>query len=149
MEQNLSQSSGNRPTHLYRKVLLGLALLSALGILGRNFTRRTEASVLPILDFVEYWAAGRLCLTNGNPYSWKAMLELEKSVGMKPAHSPTTGEEYVVPTSAWNDTGPQGAGYYRETPGGGAELLNVEPHLTKASFPYPGTPTLAHVMTAK
>lgn len=43
------------------------------------------------------------------------------------ATSPTTGEEYVVPTSAWNDTGPQGAGYYRETPGGGAELLNVEP----------------------
>jgi hypothetical protein len=93
MEPNLPQSSGNRPTHLFRKVLLGFALLSALGILGWNFTRRTEASVLPILDFVEYWAAGRLCLTNSNPYSWDAMLELEKSVGMKPAHSPTTGEE--------------------------------------------------------
>src|SRR6266478_31527 len=93
MEPNLPQSSGNRPTHLFRKVLLGLALLSALGILGWNFARRTETSVLPTLDFVEYWAAGRLCLAGSNPYSWYDMLALEKSVGMKPNHSPETGEE--------------------------------------------------------
>ncbi|HEY8039875.1 MAG TPA: hypothetical protein VIF15_08790 [Polyangiaceae bacterium] len=36
------------------------------------------------------------------------------------------GEEIVAPTSMWNDTGPQGAGYYQATPGGGVELLTPE-----------------------
>jgi hypothetical protein len=93
MEPIAKESPGPRPTSLFRKVLLGLALTAALAFLAMHFTRQESRSVLPILDFVEYWAAGRLCLTNGNPYSWDAMLELEKSVGMKPDHSPTTGEE--------------------------------------------------------
>ena len=47
--------------------------------------------------------------------------------GQDRATSPTTGTEYVVPQSAWNATGPQGAGYYRALPGnGGSELLNVQ-----------------------
>lgn len=50
-----------------------------------------------------------------------AILDQERAV------SPTTGEEYIVPTSAWNPSGPQGAGYYRATPGGGAELLETPP----------------------
>jgi hypothetical protein len=73
--------------------MLGLALAGALGFLGWHFSRQTDKSVLPTLDYVEYWAAGRLCLAGENPYSWDAMLALEKSVGMKPNKSPDTGEE--------------------------------------------------------
>jgi hypothetical protein len=50
-----------------------------------------------------------------------AILDQERAV------SPTTGEEYIVPTSAWNATGPQGAGYYRAVPGGSPELLETPP----------------------
>jgi hypothetical protein len=49
-----------------------------------------------------------------------AMLDQERAV------SPTTGETYVVPYNAWNESGPQGAGYYRATPGGGAERLQTD-----------------------
>jgi len=35
----------------------------------------------------------------------------------------SSGTTFPAPTSAWNATGPQGAGYYKATPGGGAELL--------------------------
>ena len=50
-----------------------------------------------------------------------SILDQERAV------SPTTGEEYIVPTSAWNATGPQGAGYYRAVPGGSPELLQTPP----------------------
>jgi hypothetical protein len=46
--------------------------------------------------------------------------------GQDRAVSPSTGEEYVVPTNAWRTDGAQGAGYYRQVPGGGEERLNVE-----------------------
>ncbi len=50
-----------------------------------------------------------------------SILDQERAV------SPTTGEEYIVPTSAWNSSGAQGAGYYREVPGGTPELLETPP----------------------
>jgi hypothetical protein len=37
-----------------------------------------------------------------------------------------SGDTYVVPYNAWSDTGPQGAGYYVATPGGGSEKLEVQ-----------------------
>jgi hypothetical protein len=93
MESNLSQASAARPTSLFRKVLMGSALAAALAFLVFHFSRQEGKSILPVLDFVEYWAAGRLYFAHGNPYSWDQMLELEKSVGMKPYLSPDTGEE--------------------------------------------------------
>jgi len=46
--------------------------------------------------------------------------------GQDRAVSPSSGAEYVVPQSAWNPSGPQGAGYYRALPGnGGVELLTT------------------------
>lgn len=93
MESNLPQASATWSTSLFRKVLLGSALAAALAFLVLHFSRQEGKSILPVLDFVEYWAAGRLCFANGNPYSWDQMLELEKSVGMKPYLSPETGEE--------------------------------------------------------
>ena len=38
--------------------------------------------------------------------------------------SPSSGEKYVVPWNAWSETGPQGAGYYRQVPGGGVERMD-------------------------
>ena len=67
--------------------------------------------------------------------SWKAREEAQDRTnlgfddairGQDRAISPTTGEEYVCPNNMWNAEGPQGAGYYRQTPSGGTELLNVE-----------------------
>jgi hypothetical protein len=42
------------------------------------------------------------------------------------ARSPSTGEAYTVPWNAWSATGPDGAGYYRQVPGGGVERLDVD-----------------------
>ena len=42
------------------------------------------------------------------------------------AKSPSTGEAYTVPWNAWSATGPAGAGYYRQVPGGGVERLDVD-----------------------
>ncbi|MFT3696881.1 MAG: hypothetical protein QM831_27310 [Kofleriaceae bacterium] len=47
-------------------------------------------------------------------------------LGQDHTRSPSTGETYVVPNNAWSDTGPQGAGYYRQLPGGGVERLDVQ-----------------------
>ncbi|HEY1554387.1 MAG TPA: hypothetical protein VGF94_06100 [Kofleriaceae bacterium] len=49
----------------------------------------------------------------------------DSMLGQERTVSPSSGEEYVVPTNAWSETGPQGAGYYRAVPGGGAERLDV------------------------
>jgi hypothetical protein len=43
-------------------------------------------------DFIEYWSAGRLNLTGGNPYSYAQMMELEQQHGWK--------EE--LPVMMWN-----------------------------------------------
>ncbi|HEX4452105.1 MAG TPA: hypothetical protein VH143_14600 [Kofleriaceae bacterium] len=42
------------------------------------------------------------------------------------AKSPSSGETYTVPWNAWSATGPDGAGYYRQVPGGGVERLDVD-----------------------
>ncbi len=55
-------------------ILLGLAL-AALWVL------HTRLNVFPPDDFVEYWSAGRLTITGGNPYDVVQMLSLEKSAG--------------------------------------------------------------------
>jgi Glycosyltransferase family 87 len=89
---NLPQASLTRRS-FFRRVLLGLAAAAVVLFLVLNVSRLSNRSVLPVVDFVEYWAAGRLCMAGGNPYSWDDMLELEKSVGMAPYLSPETGQE--------------------------------------------------------
>jgi hypothetical protein len=89
-----SESATSQPTGRFRQTLLSSALAAGLLFLGFQLTRSSNKSFLPVLDFVEYWAAGRLFTSGGNPYSWDAMLDLEKSVGMKPDRfPPITGEE--------------------------------------------------------
>jgi hypothetical protein len=58
----------------YKTLLLSLAL-TALWVL------HTHLNVFPPDDFIEYWSAGRLNITGGNPYNDEQMLTIEKSVG--------------------------------------------------------------------
>jgi len=85
-----SQSATSQPNR-FRQILLVSALAAGLLFLGLQFSRTSHTSFLPVKDFVEYWAAGRLFTSGGNPYSWDAMLQLEKSVGMETYTS--NGEE--------------------------------------------------------
>ena len=52
----------------------------------------------------------------------------EAMSGYEQVASPSTGTTYDAPLNSWNATGPDGAGYYRELPGGGGleKLTPVE-----------------------
>ena len=90
--QSNSQPAAPRSTGRLRLVIFSSALAAGLLFLVLQLSRLSDKSFLPVLDFAEYWAAGRLFVAHGNPYSWDAMLELEKSLGMEPYLS-ETGEE--------------------------------------------------------
>jgi hypothetical protein len=65
-----------------RLLLLVAALLLALAGLAAIVTRPGHApTILPLHDFVEYWAAGRLVVTGENPYDPERMHELERQAG--------------------------------------------------------------------
>jgi hypothetical protein len=91
--QSNSQLASSRPKSRFRLVIFASALAAGLLFLALQANRWSDKSFLPVKDFVEYWAAGRLFLAGDNPYSWEAMLELEKFAGMEPYESPETGEE--------------------------------------------------------
>lgn len=91
--QSNSQSAPSRPQSRFRLVFFGSALAIGLLFLALQLNRLSDKSLLSVKDFVEYWAAGRLFMAGGNPYSWDAMLDLEKAVGMETYSSEETGEE--------------------------------------------------------
>ena len=62
-----------------RRVCLGLGMLLVSGLLVWQVQR--GGFRLPLFDFVEYWAAGRLNLEGHNPYDPDAVHELEKAAG--------------------------------------------------------------------
>jgi hypothetical protein len=65
-----------------RTLLSILALAATVLMLGRQVERLlADLTVWPPDDFVEYWAAGRLCLNGENPYSPELLLPLERSAG--------------------------------------------------------------------
>jgi hypothetical protein len=57
------------------KLLLLILALTALWVL------HTHLNVFPPDDFIEYWSAGRLNITGGNPYDDVQMLAIEKTAG--------------------------------------------------------------------
>jgi len=59
----------------------GICAIFLVTILGWLTIRLASQLDLPPDDFVEYWAAGRLQLTGGNPYSPEQLFALQKSVG--------------------------------------------------------------------
>lgn len=67
---------------LRRKRLINGALLSVALVLLLVSVAGT-AIAPPYTDFVEYWAAARLLLTGGNPYSPVAMLATEAATGFR------------------------------------------------------------------
>mgnify|MGYP000383178167 CR=1 FL=1 len=73
-----------------------LILLSALVVLALIATiaavARADLGKISVDDFIEYWSAGRLNLTGGNPYSPTQMLAMERSIGW----------EDELPVMMWN-----------------------------------------------
>lgn len=58
-----------------------LGLCAALALLTYQITTLKVTPSLLADDFVEYWAAGRLNLTGGNPYAADQLLPLERAAG--------------------------------------------------------------------
>jgi len=72
----------------------------------------------------------QLILEDGDPSNEQDNPEVDLSekwseaiLGFENVYSPTTGEHYLAPLESYWETGPNGAGYYRELPGGGLEIL--------------------------
>lgn len=64
----------------------GLAVLALVGgqLLARFYS---DPAFLPPDDFLQYWAAGRLCATGGNPYDAGQLLPHQQAAG-RPADKP-------------------------------------------------------------
>ena len=56
-------------------------MVTWVSVVGWLTAHLADRAVLPMYDFLEYWAAGRLQLTGGNPYSPEQMLALQQSIG--------------------------------------------------------------------
>lgn len=75
----MSQLTALRPS--VRICLLLLALIAALAMLLMQLGSSSRGlTALPLYDFIEYWAAGRLNLQGENPYDSARIEELERSV---------------------------------------------------------------------
>lgn len=66
-----------------RNIILVLILFALIAILWVIYS---HIIVFPLADFLEYWAAGRLNFTGGNPYDPAQMMSLEQSVGWNYDH---------------------------------------------------------------
>src|SRR4051794_29764460 len=64
-----------------RLAVYALAAAAALLALGVVLVRSGLAQTLPMHDFVEYWAAGRLLGEGKNPYDAESVHELERQAG--------------------------------------------------------------------
>lgn len=76
-----------------RQLVIWLLLL--LGMVALTFLTMRQVMTDPWLqldDFVEYWSAGRLNMTGGNPYDPQQMETLQAQ----------TGRTYAIPVMMWN-----------------------------------------------
>jgi hypothetical protein len=64
-----------------RQQWMWVGLIIGLAILGYQFSCLASTPGVLADDYVEYWAAGRLNLSGGNPYSTDQMLSLERAAG--------------------------------------------------------------------
>lgn len=58
-------------------------ILALLGILVGIVFLSQKVNVFPFHDYIEYWTAGRINLTGGNPYSPEEMFALQQQIGWK------------------------------------------------------------------
>ncbi len=63
--------------------------------------------------------------TSGRDVAAAAEKDREAIMGYENTHSPSTGEHYQIPTSLYNEIGPDGPGYYRATGTNSYEKLNM------------------------
>jgi len=91
MRKNLSNLAGL----FTRRIIIKVFLIMTLGLLGWQLVdllRDIATQQLSIDDFAEYWAAARLHLTGGNPYSPEQMMAIQKSIGW----------QHDMPVILWN-----------------------------------------------
>ena len=86
----------------WRKTLTWLALVLGLCVLGWQLGRFDARATVVVGDFVEYWAAGRLCWQGENPYALELLAPLQQSAGSsKPRpllmHNPPWALTLVLP----------------------------------------------------
>lgn len=66
----------------FRRALLAVGVIVAAVALAFQLPRLVDRGVLPIDDFAEYWAAGRLNLQAGNPYDVNQLDVLQRGAGL-------------------------------------------------------------------
>jgi hypothetical protein len=64
-----------------RSLLVRTSLLVAIAVLALQSYTFYNSTKFALKDSVQYWAAARLLITSGNPYSPGEMLELQQTVG--------------------------------------------------------------------
>jgi hypothetical protein len=69
-------------------LLLGGLLLALGGLAAQLLSSGRGLAALPLYDFVEYWAAGRLLLHGQNPYDPEAIERLQRQVSPPSAANP-------------------------------------------------------------
>src|SRR5262245_14092435 len=65
-----------------RHMLVGLGAVAVVALLLVQVPRLLDPGVLPIDDFAEYWAAGKLNLQGGNPYDEDQLAALQRPAGL-------------------------------------------------------------------
>lgn len=86
----------------WRKALTWSAPVPDLCVLGWQLRRFDARATVVVGDFVEYWAAGRLCWQGENPYALELLAPLQQSAGSsKPRpllmHNPPWALTLVLP----------------------------------------------------
>ncbi len=64
-----------------RNILVALALGLCIVLAVWRVPRLLDARVLGVADFVEYWSAGRVNLSGGNPYAADELMSLQRAAG--------------------------------------------------------------------
>jgi hypothetical protein len=77
-----------------RRVLLAGAVVLVVAGMAWQLSRGVQ---LPLFDFVEYWAAGRLNAQGQNPYDPDALRQLEKAAGRDTPAVPMLNPPWVLP----------------------------------------------------
>ena len=92
----MDKSLSNLSKFFTQRSIIRIVLIIALGILSwwqfTNLYKEILTQQFFLDDFQEYWAASRLYLTGGNPYSPEQLMALERSIGWK----------HDIPVILWN-----------------------------------------------